>query len=221
MRRSVGRARKIGPVRREARRRRAWIAGGGLAFILGCSSSPPPPIPDPGGPFHTDVSPGATLGALAADQAEALCVQLAVANQSYLRAAVESEAACRGGAVGITTAAARQQELLDGGVDAGGLLSVCQKTYDGCRRDLSSPCIVPAPGCAATVELLSACLNEIANSDPLAKCVTTPTCGEAADAGWTPAAGAGPCGAAPNAPSLPACARLFSQCPDLALLDPY
>ena len=161
---------------------------------MSCNSSAPAPIPDPGGPFHTDVAPGTKLGALATDQTAALCIDVEVADQAYLRDAVNAEASCRDGALGATEAAARYDETYDGGVDGGSLLSACQSMYRQCpRHNDTTVCLVPVSGCGATVELLSACMNEIANANRSARCVDVPTCAQAADSGWTETdAGSGP-----------------------------
>ena len=190
----------------------------GLLLVMSCNSSAPAAIPDPGGPFHTNVAPDTTLGSLTNDQTAELCVELEVANQAYLLDAVNAEVQCRSGAVGVTEAAARYDESHDGGADGGSLLSACQSSYDRCQRDdATSVCLVPVSGCGATVELLSACINEIANADPLARCVNVPTCDQAADSGWTTEtnAGSGPCFGSGSAPPLPACERLTSQCPNI------
>ena len=99
-------------------------------------------------------------------------------------------------------------------------LSACQAAHDACETTPRSPppCGLPT-GCGATVELLSACLNEIANTDPVAACVTIPTCATAAAMPTTgesfgcPTSGSGP--------SLPACVRLAQECHTAASLIPY
>jgi hypothetical protein len=197
--------------------RSALRAGVALLVLgLGCgSSSPPPPISDPGGSFHTNVSPTKTLGALSdADVAE-LCSEFATADQSYLHDAVTREVTCRESAL----EAAHWGNSLP--LDGGTFLSVCQAAYDQCQQEVSmvtsTPCIVPAPGCTATVELLSACLNEIANTNPIAMCANLPTCATASlggpDGGKFPTL-TGPCWATASVPtpSLPACDRLQQQC---------
>ncbi len=113
-------------------------------------------------------------------------------------------------------------------MDGGTFLSACEAAYDSCHQQADGNpgliCIVPIAGCSATVELLSACLNEIANSDPIATCVTDSTCAMAAATGSVfNDAGVGPCfgGSQATVPSLPACDRLRQQCPNVGVFDPY
>ena len=108
---------------------------------------------------------------------------------------------------------------------------MCQAAYDQCKQDLTatqtSPCVPLSTAayskCGATVELLSACLNEIANTHPIAACVTTSTCATAADAGAKIYAGSrlnGVCLKSDGGPSLPACTRLQQECPQV-IFNPY
>lgn len=210
----------------------AWMSGfAACAFGLGCGSSASPAIPDPGGPFHTNVPPDTTLGALTIDQAQELCTEFFAADHAYLITAVDTEAACRYGSLGVAEAWSNSRDggasFDAGGDDGGSVSSVCQSLYDTCERDRANAvglsCVVPAAGCGATVELFSACLNEIAGSDPVGRCVTTPICGTDAgatafDASVTPNS----ClGLASGEPAMPACDRLERQCPNIGVFDPY
>jgi hypothetical protein len=211
-------------------KRMSFVTGVACVLGLGCSSSTPPlaPIPDPGGPFHTSVPTDTRLDALTGDQWQELCGEVSAAEKAYLVSAISAESVCRELSFEILSVAA------DGGVspiaaDAGSFLSACQARYDDCeQQNLTAsppPCGLEVTGCGATVELLSACLNEIANTNPVAACVTLPTCAEAAAAGTTRSdAGSRPFGTCPNdsKPSLPACARLQPQCPGVLLSNnPY
>jgi hypothetical protein len=206
---------------------RGWLLVVVVVVSVGCgSSSPPPAIQDPGGPFHTNVPSGASLGTLTTAQAQELCTEFAAADQSYLISATTAESTCRiagleGGGSPPSPSAP------DGGADGGTFLSACQAAYDSCHQQLADnpglTCIVPIAGCNATVELLSACLNEIANGDPIATCVTVPTCATAAATGSVAVSGVGPCSGVSDAagPPLPACDRLWQQCPNVGVFDPY
>lgn len=194
---------------------------------LGCGSSAPlAPIPDPGGPFHTNVPPNTTLDALTIDQSHELCSEVSAAEQAYLVPALSWESTCR--VLGIEAGNMSAGGTQDGGADGGTFLSVCQAAYDNCEQKiLNEPlpaCELPSD-CGATVELLSACLNEIANTDPVAACVTTPTCAMVAAVGSTTRYDAGSAFCPHNdgdGPSLPACVRLRQQCLTAAIvLDPY
>jgi len=182
----------------------------GVVCILdmGCGSSAPPlaPIPDPGGPFQTSVPPTATLGALTSEQYMELCSELAAA--PYLEPGLLRELTCRQG--GIEAANLVSLGIADAGADGGSFLSVCQAAHDKCQqRPIDSwPCFLPY-GCTATVELLSACVNELANTDPVATCLSAPTCAMVAATGSQGVIATGPC---PNGPS-PACTRLAQECP--------
>lgn len=199
-----------------------WSLVGVLAVIfldLGCGSSSPPAIPDPGGPFHTDVPPNTSLDALTDAQFQELCGEVSAANQAYLTGGIGNENTCR--IMGLDTKAS----LTDGGgADGGTFLSACQTAYDDCKQKATTypptACEVPGNGCAATVELLSACLNEIANTNPVAACVSVPTCAMAAATGSTAVDAGTPCTTG-GGPSLPACDRLRQQCPSSPALSPY
>jgi hypothetical protein len=194
-------------VRRQHRRLLWSIAVVGFLDI-GCGSSAPPlaPIPDPGGPFQTSVPPTTTLDALTNDQYQELCNELSAA--PYLESGLLRELTCRQG--GIEVANAASLGTGDGGADGGSFLSVCLAAHDKCLQSLSSssPCSL-LPGCTATVELLSACANELANTDPVATCLSVPSCAMVAATGTAGVIATGPC---PNGPS-PACTRLAQQCP--------
>ena len=209
----------------------SFVTGVVCVLGLGCESSPPPtPIPDPGSPFHTSVPPNTTLDALTGDQWQELCGEVSAAEKAYLVPGILAESTCRqisleDGTVGLSVPGTG-----DGGADGGSFLSVCQAAYENCEKEnsMAEPpsCGLDVSGCRATVELLSACLNEIANTNPVAACVTIPTCAEAAAAGTTRYdAGIVPLGTCPKSgggPSLPACARLQPQCPGVLLSnDPY
>lgn len=168
----------------------------------GCPRDAPPPIPDPGGPFHTNVAANKSLSSLTDGEVQDLCTAILIADQSFLLEAITSEEVCRGDSVYRTDAGA-------------GFLTACQTAYDNCKGDLASShaigCPLPAPGCNATVELVSACLNELAATNPVSTCVGLPTCEQAAnppfDAGTRDLS---------NLPPRPACDRLGQECPDLS-----
>jgi hypothetical protein len=200
-----------------------FLSGVVFALGLGCTSAAPPaPIPDPGGPFHTSVPPQTSLDALTGAQFQELCGEVSAAQQAYLLTGINSEISCR--EVSLEDAvllgadgSARTSPPQDGGVDGGAFLAACQADYRRCEQqsmqDLA-PCGLIIYGCRETVELLSACLNEIANTNPIAACVKIPTCAEAAAAGTTRwDAGAIGCPQVDGGPSLPACARLQRECP--------
>jgi hypothetical protein len=209
----------------------AWlgVVAAGLCSVA-CGSSAPA-IPDPGGPFHTDVPVNTRLEALTLDQAAELCGEFFAADPAYLITAVNTEIGCRSGAVGVSEAWVKSRDggvpILDGGADGGSFLSVCEAQYSSCKQEVhvGVSCVIPAPSCPATVELFSACLNEIAGSDPVARCVTVPTCAtvaaeglSAADRGVAP----NPCwGLEGGQLALPACVRLHQQCPNIGVFDPY
>jgi hypothetical protein len=207
--------------------RRHWRQGSlivGVVWLLGpgCgSSTAPAPIPDPGGPFQTSVPPNTSLSALTIAQSQELCNEVSAAEQAYLAQAIIYESTCR--MIGIEGANLSVNAARDGGADGGSWLSACQGAYDSCEKDQKDNlpvCELP-PGCGATVELLSACLNEIANTDPVATCLTTPTCAMFAAAGpTTPDAGISSCGSG-SGPPLLACARLQQQCPAAVVFNPY
>jgi hypothetical protein len=193
-----------------------WIVG------IGCGSSTPPlaPIPDPGGPFQTTVPSDASLGALTSEQYLELCNELAAA--PYLDPGLVRELTCRQGGleaawnlpIGGSQDGGADGGIRDGGADGGSFLSVCQAAYDNCQQILLPSSVCPLPslsysGCTAAVELLSACVNELANTDPVATCLSAPSCATAAATG---SAGNIPTGPCPSGPS-PACTRLAEQCP--------
>jgi hypothetical protein len=190
-----------------------WLLG------FGCgSSTPPAPIPDPGGPFHTKVPSDTTLDALTADQTQELCDEILVAERAYLSWAIVNELTCREGAIEAANLSAKEPR--DGGAGDGAFLSACQNAYDYCEQNSASPPLCQLPtSCGATVELLSACLNEIANTDPVTACVTTPTCAMFAAGSTGLDAGASICQTG-GGPPLPACARLWQQCPGAQIFEP-
>jgi len=189
-------------------------------FGLGCGSpSPsaaPAPIPDPGGPFQTGVPANTTLDALTNDQSRELCSEVSAGEQAYGLDGIIREETCRSTGV---EAAGLSAATRDAGAD-GPWLSACQAAYDDCEtiHRTPPPCELPTR-CGATVELLSACLNEIANSDPIAACVASPTCAMAAAGPTTTSFGRCPIGG--SGPSLPACVRLGQECPTTLGLIPY
>ena len=197
------------------------------AVVSGCCSSAPQAISDPGGPFKTSVPANTSLGALTADQAQELCMDFQTADHSYLITGVTSEETCRDIAFELVGTPVTYGTN-DGGTDGGSFLSACEDAYDQCKQHAASRpglvCFFPISGCGATVELFSACMNEIANSDPIATCVTTPTCAAAAAAGTllVDAGGSGPaCITGQGEPPLPACDRLSQECPNVGIYDPY
>ena len=187
-----------------------WLLFVGVVCLLhmGCGSSAPPlaPIPDPGGPFQTSVPPTTTLDALTSEQYQDLCNELAAA--PYLEPGLNREWSCRVG--GSEAANLASHGVGDAGADGGSFLSVCQATHDKCQqRPIASSSCFLGYGCTATVELLSACVNELANTDPVATCLSAPTCAMVAATGSQGVIATGPC---PIGPS-PACTRLAQQCP--------
>jgi hypothetical protein len=178
--------------------------------LWGCSREPAAPIPDPGGPFHTGVAANKALGALTAGEVQELCREISNAEASFLNGAVATEETCRGFSVDFTDAGA-------------GFLTACQATYDTCRRqsagnDGALQCPLPAPGCNAPVELVSACFNEMAGTDPISTCVRQPTCDEAA--GSTPLVDAGTPDLSHLPSMIPACERLLQDCPTVVFVYP-
>jgi hypothetical protein len=193
---------------------------------LGCESSTPlAPIPDPGGPFQSSVPPETPIDKLTVAQYEELCSKAGGA--PYLNDGLVVELTCRQQGLEVAWNLPLDGGSGDGGADGGGsFLSACQADYDNCIQQLSggaTACGIPVYTCTATVELLTACFNEIANSDPAAACLTTPSCAMAVAAGTTtPDAGFIPIGACPNGPPRPACKRLAQQCPGALIdYDPY
>jgi hypothetical protein len=152
------------------------------------------------------VPPNTTLDALTSEQYLDLCNELAAA--PYLEPGLARELTCR--EEGIEAANLASLGIADGGADGGSFLSMCEAAHDYCQQQpiSSSPCSVPAY-CTATVELLSACINELANTDPVATCLSAPSCAMVAATGKVGVIATGPC---PNGPS-PACTRLAQQCP--------
>jgi hypothetical protein len=150
-----------------------------------------------------------------------------------LAGAVETQTTCRGLAAEST-----QEELFgsDGGPDAA---EVCAGAYDDCLNaeppisGARFTCPIPIPigwpqTCDATVEDLSACLNEVAAANPIGVCVRAPDCdampwidsGNAGvstsyiDASHAEGGSSAPDAAlGPPASAFPACERLKRICP--------
>lgn len=184
-----------------------------------CGSTPAAPIPDPGGPFQTTVPDTETISKLTASDAQQLCKDLTMAYGTFLTGGLTAETTCR--IAGIEAAATST----DGGTyqeDAGTYQANCQATYETCKQELSSApvdyfCPLPAANCHATVELLSACLNEIAAGEPSQMCIGVPTCNmisEGQPGTRTPQPELA------DLPPLPACVRLYQQCPPLDFTYP-
>jgi hypothetical protein len=194
-----------------------------LALVLSlgavaCGSAAPAPIPDPGGPFQTAVPSTKSLSALNAGEVQQLCSDFATTDRAFLSTAVARETACR------VTSTDSARHASAGGTDAGTFLTLCQASYDSCQQEGTAlleavSCPLPAAaGCNATVELLSACINEIATVNWIARCVTVLSCDMAAT-------NESPADAASQTPSdlppEPACDRLAQQCPTTTLVgDP-
>jgi hypothetical protein len=214
------------------------LIGVALASLLGCGSSHEtatvdagPPVADPGGPFVADLPPDRPLAGLNLVDTDTLCRDLASAYYTFLNGAVQAEKDCRPFAVEVG------QEVAYGNPGPAGA-AACAQQYAACIASETTPpqflcpflTSLPNPRpCDATVEDLSACLNEIAALDPVSVCVTTAGCDggltTTEDAGaptpdaapWPPPAEAGPPPAAmPARPAPPACRRLGQICPDLA-----
>jgi hypothetical protein len=195
-----------------------------------CGSSAPAPIPDPGGPFHTNVSANKTLGSLTSDETLELCNDLHAADGTFLVRAYATQVTCLlngyaaaslvdagTGSVDSGTANAADAGFgqVDGGAANGTIYQrACQSEYDSCVATLMNggdlfSCPLPAPGCSASVELLSACLNEVAAADPISLCTGTEGCSAASAVEAvlpTPPKSA-------SLPPTPACARLTQECP--------
>lgn len=206
-----------------------------------------PAVPDPGGPFQTSVPSDALLDSLSLVQSDTLCRDMANAYYGFLLGAVQRQNSCR---LQVTETIV--------GADASTAEPLCLAFYNECL-DAEPPlepsfiCPLTLPGfepgsgspplqCTATVEDLSACLNEIAALDPIGRCVTAPGCdagdspdaeaadafsgealdafpGEGLDAFAVPAdASPGEAGldAAPPISATPACERLARICPVVA-----
>jgi hypothetical protein len=203
--------------------RRAFVSVGVFVILSGCtssSSSTGAPVADPGGPFNTKVSSNLALGSLGAADTHALCQDLASAFDTFLGGAVQTANLCYESAFVST-----QETLLrypDAGIDSA---AACSMGYSECRANSgfgNFTCPIPfpldSPPCSATVEDLSACLNEIAALDPLGVCIYPASC----DAGVAPDAALPPQNWPPSgAPMLsatPACARLQRICSALGSL---
>lgn len=183
-----------------------------LCGLLGCSSpsaaNDGPPVPDPGGPFSSSVPSARRIDSLTLVESDVLCREIANAYYAFLQGAIETANVCGETA---TTVSSEQFQQSDGGVDASAL---CTMAYERCAgsQPTAAPffCPVPAPGsgsqaCDATVEDLSACLNETAALDPVGMCRTSPGCPGDASV-YTDAR---------SRPATPACDRLRRICPVL------
>lgn len=184
-----------------------------------CGSTPEAPIPDPGGPFQTTVPATEVISKLSIADANQLCNDLTVAYRTFLSGGLVTEETCRN--IGIEAAV----RSTDGGTfqeDAGTYQANCQAAYDQCQRQqiadpLAYSCPAPVPGCNATVELLSACLNEIAAAEPLRLCIEPPSCDMISE-GQTITPTTPPKLA--DLPPTPACDRFNRQCPSMAFSYP-
>jgi len=257
MRNACDREGEVRTVRRRAKRR-AWAEWPACALLVtalsvGCRSvddqtsaddaSAGPAVPDPGGPFQTSVPSDASLESLSLVESDTLCRDLANAYYAFLLGAVQAQTTCRQ----LVT-----EDLF--GIDASTEGALCSGLYEECLDaepppDPSFTCPLTLPGfeptsgppppgsppleCTATVEDLSACLNEIAALDPIGRCVTAPGCdaggspdGEAVDA-FTPTEGPADAftgdglDAAPPTSAMPACERLSRICPVVAIIAAF
>jgi hypothetical protein len=190
-----------------------------------CGSTPQAPIPDPGGPFQTTVPASETISKLTASEAQQLCSDLTVAYQTFLGGAVDTEVTCRTSGVEAAAQSIRagvyQEDAGADQKDAGSYQGTCQAAYDNCKQELSGTpggyCPLAAIGCNATVELLSACLNEIAAGEPIQMCIGLPTCdmiSEDQPVTQTPPPKMS------DLPRLAACVRLSQQCPSMDFTYP-
>jgi hypothetical protein len=185
-----------------------------------CGSTPPALILDPGGPFQTTVAATETISQLTTSDVQQLCKDLTTAYGTFLTGGLTAETTCR--IAGVEAAASST----DGGTyqeDAGTYQANCQATYETCKQELSDDpigylCPLPAANCNATVELLSACLNEIASGEPSQMCIGFSTCNMISEG--QPAETQTPPPRLADLPPLPACLRLHQQCPPLDFAYP-
>jgi len=131
-------------------------------------------------------------------ESDTLCRDIANAYYAFLSGAVQTDDFCR------SIATTRTMEVLsgsDGGLDGG---AFCSQAYAQCLRTeppvFRFMCPIPFPSylpqqCDATVEDVSACLNEIAAHDPVGTCAKSPGCDGAPSAR----------GGAPSLSATPAC----------------
>jgi hypothetical protein len=216
------------------------LVGVALVSLLGCGSSSHaaptidagPPVADPGGPFVADLPPDRAIANLNLAETDTLCRALANAYDGFLSGAIQVETTCRQ----LAGEVAHDVVFFDAGTDPA---AACVQEYTTCIGDpmkwapFRCPFLISipnAPPCDATVEDVSACLNEIAALDPVGTCVTTAGCdggGTATQDAASPATqdaaptlppvDAGPTPAMPDAaparPTPPACVRLYQLCP--------
>lgn len=193
-----------------------------------------PPVPDPGGPFVSDVSPSRPLNELTVVESATLCRNLAAADLNFLAGAVVTTRSCRL----ISTLVAQQEHIFDPSLE---YHSYCQQHYDECvtRPVQGYSCRLPdtsaSQSCGATLGDLSACLNEIAALDPVGVCVRDPDCnvipasarqGDGGASTDVDGASAEPDAStasrvAPPLSAMPACARLYRICPAAQLLAKF
>jgi hypothetical protein len=152
---------------------------------------------------------------------DTVCRDWANAYYTFLFGGVQIQGVCREVAVESTL---ETIALDDGGLDAD---TVCSQHFSRCVGSnlLAAPqfyCPIPIPSsmpqnCDATVEDLSACLNELGALDPIDACVRAPGCdgGISADAAVRMDAADGGIDAVPPPSATPACERLHRICPAL------
>jgi len=254
---------------RRREKTRSWVDWRACALLVGALSagcrsaddqtavdaaSAGPAVPDPGGPFQTSVPPDASLDSLSLVESDTLCRDLANAYYAFLLGAVQTQNSCRQVATGpiIGTDAATEEvfcsEFYEECLDAEPPIEssfICPFTLPGFEPNSGAPPAgEPSLQCTATVEDLSACLNEIAALDPVGRCVTAPGCdaggspdaealdasAQALDSGdaFAPAldsvdafAGEGGFDASPPISAMPACARLSQICPVVAIVAAF
>jgi hypothetical protein len=200
-----------------------------LVALTGCGSSGAtarpidagPPIADPGGSFTTSVAPDRPIGDLNLIETDTLCRDFATAYYGFLMGGVQTQTLCR---ETVATVAAESMffdggGFSDGGTD-GGL--TCEQAFAECLGSnfpTAFECPIPIAenppqACDATVEDLSACLNEIAALDPIDLCSPAGGC----DGGPVTTIGFGIAsdGARTAHAPTPACDRLQLLCPAIA-----
>jgi hypothetical protein len=177
-----------------------------LCALLGCGSgshtNDGPAVPDPGGPFRTSVESSRRIDSLAVVESDTLCRDVAGAFYAFLAGAVDNANTC-GDTVTLSL-----EDPMSGRISADAS-AMCWTEYAQCLSSVPPArpfyCPLPLPGnspCDATVEDLSACLNEMAALDPVGRCRMYPACDDASvgvDAALRPATAA--------------CDRLLRICP--------